>query len=293
MSTAIFRGLGVVAIGASVCTSPARVAAQPADAERGALHWHADEPTRDVGEERSSGASDHGEQHPFVFTLDPSTPMGGELGLEYLIQGASGVEANRPLAANLGARGVVQGLTVRYGAADWLAPFATGLIAQPLEDEQGAEVEGTGQVGLQLQLTKPGSAFRAGVQTAFLREFGGEVGTYGRVAASYDIDRLRLAGNAHFEKIFADGRDGVDILAFAGASVRTTESLRLGAEYVGQDLEDAMEEREAEGGARHFAAAVASVELAQGAFWVTGGPAFGLNKQSPAVMGRLTLVALF
>jgi hypothetical protein len=68
---------------------------------------------------------------------------------------------------------------------------------------------------------------------------------------------------------FASGRDGIDILAFVGASVRATESLRIGAEYVGQDLEDAFEHQEAEGGARHFAAAVGALELADGAFWVT------------------------
>jgi hypothetical protein len=290
--TALVRCLGVAVIGVSVWALPSRVAAQPTNEARGTLHWRADDPTRDVGEEHAAGSTKHGEQHPFVFTVDPSTPFGGELGLEYLVQGTSGVEATRPLAANLGAQGMVHGLMVRYGATGWLAPFATGLGSQPVDGE-GAQVEGTGQAGVQFQLTNPGASFRAGLQTAFLREFGGTLGTFGRVVASYDIDRLRLAGNAHFEKVFADGRDGVDILAFAGASVRTTEALRLGAEYVGQDLEDAIEDEEAEGGARHFAAAVASLELAQGAFWVTGGPAFGLNKQSPAVMGRVTLVALF
>lgn len=114
-----------------------------------------------------------------------------------------------------------------------------------------------------------------------------------RLTATYDVGQLRIAGNAHAEKVFASGRDSIDLLAFGGASFRATRELRLGAEYVGQDLEDAFEQEEAEGGARHFAGPTAALELQNGRFWITAGPAFGLNSKSPPLQGRLSIVASF
>lgn len=263
---------------------------EPTGPVRPGLVWNGAQ--QDEGVDEEDVARKHGVQRPFAYAVDPSTPFAGEAGLEYLIQGASGVDATRPLPANLAAQGFVHGATVSVGLTDRIAPYASALVYQPM-DVNDASSEVTGQGGLMFQLTDPAAAFRLGAHAGFLREFAGDVGASGRLTATYDVGRLRMVGNAHFEKVFADNRDNVDILAFAGASVRTTELLRLGAEYVGQDLEDAIENEEAEGGARHFAALVASLELAEGSFWMTGGPAFGLNERSPDLMGRLSLLALF
>ena len=119
------------------------------------------------------------------------------------------------------------------------------------------------------------------------------MGVSGRAIASYDVGIVRLVANAHVERVFAAGRDGVDILAFGGVSARVTDQLRLGAEYVGQDLEDAFEHDEAEGGARHYAGPVASLQLANDAFWLTAGPAFGLTERSPRLLGRLSMLVSF
>ena len=67
------------------------------------------------------------------------------------------------------------------------------------------------------------------------------------MAASYDLGRLRLATNVHAERAFASGRDNVDVLLLAGASYRVLDEIRIGVEYVGQDLEEALDD---EGGAR-------------------------------------------
>jgi hypothetical protein len=269
-------------------------AGAPSPASARPLRWNpaADLPSVADAQRAAAVAPAHGEQRPFVYLMDPSTPLAREASIEYLLQGASGVAATRPLAASIGAQGLVHGLTVSFGVTRWLAPFATALMHQPVGAGDAA-VQGTGQGGLRFQLTPAGSAFRAGAAAAFTRELGGALGTYARLSASYDWGRLRLAGNAHVEKIVAAGRDSVDLLAFAGASMRTTEALRLGAEYVGQDLEDAFEREEAEGGARHFAGPVASLQVANDAVWITGGPAFGLNRQSPPFLGRLTVLAAF
>lgn len=283
----------LLALSATTLSSVAQdssLADEPSAPARPGLVWNAS--SQDEGVDEQEPATKHGVQRPFAYAVDPSTPFAGEAGLEYLIQGASGVDATRPLPANLGGQGFVHGATISVGITDWIAPYASALVYQPM-DVNDASSEVTGQGGLMFQLTDPTAAFRLGAHAGFLREFAGDVGASGRLTATYDVGRLRMVGNAHFEKIFADDRDNVDVLAFMGASVKTTEELRIGAEYVGQDLEDAIENEEAEGGARHFGAIVASLELAGGSFWITGGPAFGLNERSPDLMGRLSLLAQF
>jgi hypothetical protein len=138
------------------------------------------------------------------------------------------------------------------------------------------------------------SPFRFTVAAAAFREGkGGAFGTWARAAASYDFGPLRVAGNLHFEKAFASARDRVDILALAGVSYRVASAFRLGAEYVGQDLEDAIEREEAEGGARHFLGPTAALDLQAGRLQLVAGPAFGLNERSPRFLGRVGLVASF
>jgi hypothetical protein len=240
---------------------------------------------------REAPAPVHAEQRPFVYLTDPSTPSARDASIEVAMQGASGVQATRPLPSQVAARGMVWGVTATYGVTRWLAPFVTGLAGQRVDGSHDPST--TAQAGVRLQLTPPSSRLRVGVTAAWSREFDGANGGFVRASASYDIGRVRLAGNAHVEKVFAAGRDSVDLLAFGGVSVRATDVLRLGAEYVGQDLEDAFERNEAEGGARHYAGPVASLELAHGALWITGGPAFGLQRQNQSLMGRLSMLAAF
>ena len=267
--------------------------ADPAPPARALPRWNADPPPQqDEGRTSHPTSVRHGEQRPFVFLQDPSIPLPAEVSVEYTLQGASGVAAMRPLAANLGVQGAVHGATVSIGATPWLAVFASGFVRQPM-DQANASVSGTGQAGVRLLFTAPTAPFRLGVSSAVLREFEGSVGVATRVTGTYDIGALRLAGNAHVERVFATGRDSLDLLAFGGASFRATDQLRLGAESVGQDLEDAFERREAEGGARHFAGPVAALQFFGDSLWVTAGPAFGLNEKSPRLLGRLSMVASF
>ncbi len=260
---------------------------------RDGLRWNADAPVdAGPGMRADENEARHGEQRPFVFARDPSILLPGEVSLEYALQGVSGTEALRPLPANLGAQGALHGATVGVGATSWLAAFATGLVYQPA-DEASQPATATGQAGVRLLLTQPDAPLRAGGDAYFLRELAGSVGVASRLSLTYDAGPLRMIGNAHAEKIFAEGRDSVDLLAFGGASVRATSQIRVGAEYVGQDLEDAFESEEAEGGARHFAGPVAAFHLVDGSFWVTAGPAFGLNQRSPKLIGRLSVAAAF
>jgi len=96
---------------------------------------------------------------------------------------------------------------------------------------------------------------------------------------------VRLAATVHVEHVFAEGRDPLDLMVQAGASVRVVGGFRLGAEYVGQDLEEAGSP-EAEGGIRHFLGPTASVQLVRDRLSIVAGPSFGLSHRSPEVIGR-------
>ncbi len=113
----------------------------------------------------------------------------------------------------------------------------------------------------------------------------GDSGAWAQVAFSQDIQRVRLAATMHVEHVFADGRDPLDLMVQAGASCRVVGGFRLGAEYTGQDLEEAVDPG-AEGGVRHVLGPTASIQVWRDRVSIVAGPAFGLSHLSPAVMGR-------
>ena len=191
----------------------------------------------------------HAEQRPFVYALDPTTPSRGDASVEYAVGLASGVRAERPLPAGLGYDGAAHGVTVAYGVTARFAPFVTARVLQP--SGEGRSSEGGGAAGFRYQLTEPASAFRLTVAAAGARELGGAFAAWGRVAASYDVARVRFVGNVHAERAFASRRDTVDVMLIAGASYRALDFLRVGGEYVGQDVEEPASSG-AEGGARHY-----------------------------------------
>ena len=116
----------------------------------------------------------------------------------------------------------------------------------------------------------------------------GDNGAWIQAAFSGDIQRLRLATSLHAEHIFWPGRDTLDVMADLGASYRVVDALRLGVEYVGQDLEEAVDSG-AERGARHFIGPVASLQLLGDRMTIAAGPSLGLSSTSPALVGRLAV----
>ncbi len=116
----------------------------------------------------------------------------------------------------------------------------------------------------------------------------GDNGAWIQAAFSADIQRLRLAMTIHGEHVFWAGRDPLDVMADVGASYRLADPLRLGIEYVGQDLEESLTPG-AEGGARHFVGPVASLQLFGQRMSVVAGPAVGLSSMSPSFVGRIAL----
>ncbi len=109
---------------------------------------------------------------------------------------------------------------------------------------------------------------------------------YIQAAFSGDLGRMRLGGTFHGQHTFADGRDPLDIMIVLGASYRVVGEFRLGAEYVGQDLEESFTPG-AEGGARHFLGPTASVQVWHRRVTIVGGPSVGLSALSPDFVARV------
>jgi hypothetical protein len=107
-------------------------------------------------------------------------------------------------------------------------------------------------------------------------------------AIAGDVQRLRLGMTAHGEHVFANGRDGVDLMFRAGASYRVAGAFRAGVEWVGQDLEEVFKDA-AEGGARQFVGPTASVQLLHDRMTLVAGPSVGLSERSPQLLGRLAV----
>lgn len=114
----------------------------------------------------------------------------------------------------------------------------------------------------------------------------GADGGWGQLGITGDLGRLRLGATAHVERVFAAGRDGLDVMVQAGASYLFAGPFRAGLEYVGQDLEETFAAA-AEGGARHLAGPVASVHVLSDRLSVVSGPAVGLTGRSPDFVYRL------
>jgi hypothetical protein len=90
----------------------------------------------------------------------------------------------------------------------------------------------------------------------------------------------------HGQHTFAEGRDPLDVTVDLNASYRILGEFRLGAEYVGQDLEESFSPG-AEGGARHFLGPIASLQLWNRRVTVIGGPVVGLSSISPDFVARV------
>lgn len=230
-------------------------------------------------------------ERPFLYLVDPTLPHPLHVVASYSAAYAPDAAGTRPLAATANRSGLVNELRVEAGLHPRVALFANGLLAPPRAGETRARDAGGG--GVRVLLTDPESrGFRLALSAAYLRDFQQVSAVSGSAEASFDIHRLRLASMVHTEHAFAAARDSVDLYVVGGASYRVLDSLRVGAEYVGQELEGAWQPDEAEGGLRHFAAATLAWAPAD-RLLLTAGPAFGLDRASPDVLGKAALSYLF
>ncbi len=229
------------------------------------------------------------QERPFAFTADPSTPSAGVLTASYGFGLGSGIAADRPLPVNVATATGSHTFEVAFGATDRLAPF----VSATLGDVDAATRTQAVAAGLAWQVTRPGAPLRMSVSVAGVREAtSGATGVTALAAGSLDRGPLRVAANLRTDKVFAQGRDSADYLVTVGASFRVASFLRVGAEYVGQDLEELVAP-EAEGGARHAAGPTVALDLDGGRYQVALGSGFGLTARSPRALARGTVAFNF
>jgi hypothetical protein len=226
---------------------------------------------------------------PWLYSDDATipAPLHAVVQMRGTYTSAGDRSVTRPFASNVSARGGLAEIGGVVGLLPLLSIEATGVMGF------GDGLSGGMVGGLRFApLAMTRSGFRLVIGGGYLRDRSADNGVYGRVAASYDVGRLRVATMAHGEHVFGVGRDALDLLVTAGASVRVVGPVRAGVEYVGQDLEELGADA-AEGGARHFVGPVLSFDMLDHKLMFAGGPAAGLSYSSPRVVGRLSLAYAF
>jgi hypothetical protein len=201
----------------------------------------------------------------------------------------TGASPTRPFASNVAHPGAAYELGAEVGLVPRLALHVTG-ITRGVTDSKGI---GVGMMaGLRVALVEGGRTSIT-ASAGVLREISEGTGAWARVTVTEDVGRARLALTAHGEHVFAGGRDAVDVMLMAGASVALFGPLRGGVEYVVQDLEGAIDHEEAEQGVRHFVGPNLSLELDRRRLHVTAGPAIGLSHDSPRLLARAAIACSF
>jgi hypothetical protein len=182
-----------------------------------------------------------------------------------------------PFAADVARPGAVLEAGAEASLLPWLSVVATGAGA-------GDAFGGSG--GLRVSLLPREASTHLVVAAGGARELSGDAAAWGRIAFGQDIGRARVGAMVHGEHAFGSSRDALDVTVSAGASAAIVGPLRAGVEWVGQDLEGAVDRDEAEGGMRHFAGPTAAVELLGKRLTIGAGPAFGLSHNAPPIVVR-------
>jgi hypothetical protein len=199
---------------------------------------------------------------------------------------SGGDSPTRPFAANLASRGAMLEAGGEFGLLPGLALQAVGVQG---ESANGTSASGA-VAGLRYSvLPRSFTQTQLVVSGGWLHELNNRSnGAWGKVALGWESGALRTQVAVHGEHVFNSGRDGVDLMVTAGASLRVLTWLRAGVEYVGQDLEETFGD-EAEGGARHMVGPTVAVALLQEKLSLVAGPALAFAPEGNRVLGRMAL----
>jgi len=112
------------------------------------------------------------------------------------------------------------------------------------------------------------------------RDFSNVKALLGRATLSYSAQRWNFGSNVLFEKAFNSNRDAVDMITSIGCHYRLYNSLFVGMEALGEDLEGIWEKDEAEGGTKMLVGP--SINLLPGnsrfSFSLSGGPVLYITR---------------
>jgi len=230
---------------------------------------------------------------PFLFTQEGRTVAAKRVGLE-AGAGYNGLPALRSgLPANQ--RRVESWVAGGVGLHDRVELLGTVAVADGPERPLGL---GDLRLDLRVRVLGPFAKFPVAIAVGVGYQLDPVLASAitGTVALSSEVGRFQLAANVRLAHYFAPGRDAVDITVTAAATVRVVRWLRLGVEYVGDELEAAADEEEAdlgEAGGRHYVGPSATLLLQGGRMriGVTAGPL--IVGEAVSALGRASISYLF
>jgi hypothetical protein len=239
-----------------------------------------DRPAADVERTSTPGP------RPWLYLDDPTLPKPFAVTVHTAAGFTNAPPTERPFAFDVAHRGAIFEGGADVGLLSWLALTAT---------IYGSGADGTAAAygGVRFALLPADWSAHLVLSAGAMRDLSSTAGAWASAAYEQDIGRFRLGTTWRAGHSFAEGRDAVDVTASAGASVGVTGPVRAGVEWIGTDLEGAVDHDEAEGGMRHFAGPTASVELLKKRLSVVGGPAFGITRGAPPLVGRLSAAYAF
>jgi hypothetical protein len=204
------------------------------------------------------------QERPFLFSVTTPTPTTPTARLDYDV--GIGERAFQSDTSNQPEQRI--GLHASYGRVTLLARVGIAEVGSSYQSSQSAEalytMLGSGRV----------VAMAAG--GGVLHEPGGVNVLLARLVAGRHTDTWQLDGNLLFQKPLAADRDAVDLITSIGWTRRVANSVSLGFEAVGEDLEGFWESEEAEGGAGLLVGPSVRVSPADRRWQLiaTGGPLF-------------------
>jgi hypothetical protein len=201
---------------------------------------------------------------------------------------ASVSSPSRPFGSNIGDPGAAVELGGELGLVAGLALEATAIRGSSFLDQTGAT---GGQAGLRVSVLPSSTEhWRLVLSGGWLYELTGDNGAWMTVQGGFEAGPIHSQLSVHAEHIFAPGRDPVDIMITAGIGVRVLSFMRLGVEYVGQDLEAVLDgDSDAEGGARHLLGPTVAFNFVDNKLSVVAGPALAMGATNIQVVGRLAV----
>jgi hypothetical protein len=235
-----------------------------------------------------AGVAHADDWHPFVFSPDTSTLRGGEAAVEAGVgynglpdEKAALVSSTRAIDAWIGADvalhdrvalGVNVGLADTPGQPAGLGNLRADLQVRVLRPRTRLPLAITVGVGYQADPL---------LQSA-ITALVGFTSDLGPVVLNLDVRA------AHY---FHDGRDPVDLFVTFGVAARVGRFLRVGAEYVGEELEALAGDDAADqtGTGRHYVGPMAALYLAGNRLRIsaTGGVVIASAQVGPVVRGSL------
>jgi hypothetical protein len=226
--------------------------------------------------------------HPYVFSVDAPTLAPRRAALE------TGMSYNGVTGSGGGlqpddARRYLWWMTGAIGVVDRVQIQGT-LVAS--DDPTNGFHFNQGHVDAMVQLLQPRRRFPVAISVGAGYQLDAvyDSAVTGVVAVTADFGRLDLVANLRAAHYFAAGRDPIDLFVTAGALVRATRWLRVGAEYVGEDLEGiGGDDRDNSLGGRHYVGPTAVVQLMHGRLRLnaTGGAVLADGRAGALARGGL------